>query len=57
MGVQLGRECTLTSPFQTACVQLAEFIAPEPNGFVAHADSALGEQILDVTVTQIKSEI
>ena len=35
----------------------SEFRAPKPDGFVAYGDAPLGEQILNISVTEIKSVV
>ncbi len=35
----------------------SEFRAPKPDGFIAYGDAPLGEQILDIPVTEIESVV
>ncbi len=43
----------------TRCLRvlLAELLAPLADGFVGHDDAALGEQLLDVTITEGEAEV
>jgi len=50
-----GITVTSVFPFQALYIFGTELDAPQPDGFVADDDSSLGQEVLDVSVTEIEA--
>ena len=52
-----GASEALMFSFQSPGIFCAELDAPEPNALIADGDSSLGEQVFNITMTEIESVV
>jgi hypothetical protein len=41
---------------QTPCIFGTEFDTPQPDGFITHSDTSLGQEIFNITIAEIKKQ-